>query len=58
MNSDDDLANQSSGWVPADLPRITRFKFRVTYVTLAFGIVTQLFYKPVTTSLVVMEVAT
>lgn len=57
INSDIDLANDSSGWGAVDTPRIGRSKFSVTYVTLAFGLATQLFYKPVETSIGMIEVS-
>ncbi|PVH68438.1 hypothetical protein DL98DRAFT_506849 [Cadophora sp. DSE1049] len=54
---DDDLANHSSGWGAIDIPRTTRFKFNVTYIILAFGIATQLFYKPVETSIGLIQIS-
>ncbi|CZR65198.1 uncharacterized protein PAC_15098 [Phialocephala subalpina] len=53
--SDADLASQSSGWRSIGTPRIGRFS--VTYVTLAFGIATQLCYKPVESSIAMIEVS-
>ncbi|KAF8849659.1 hypothetical protein BDZ45DRAFT_604026 [Acephala macrosclerotiorum] len=53
--SDEDLASHSSGWGAVDTPRIRQFS--VTYVTLAFGIATQLCYKPVESSIAIIEVS-
>lgn len=56
-NSNEDLSNHSSGWGAIDIPRTTRFKFNVTYIILAFGIATQLFYKPVETSIGLIQIS-
>lgn len=53
--SDEDLANHSSGWVAVGTPRIRQFS--VAYVTLGFGIATQLCYKPVESSIGMIEVS-
>ncbi|KAH6695940.1 hypothetical protein BKA61DRAFT_563689 [Leptodontidium sp. MPI-SDFR-AT-0119] len=53
----EDLSHHSSGWGAIDIPRTTRFKFNVTYIILAFGIATQLFYKPVETSIGLIQIS-
>ncbi|KAH8645570.1 hypothetical protein BGZ60DRAFT_257601 [Tricladium varicosporioides] len=53
--SDEDLASHSSGWGAVATPRISQFS--VTYITLALGIATQLCYKPVESSIGMIEVS-
>ncbi|KAH8662841.1 hypothetical protein BGZ60DRAFT_565767 [Tricladium varicosporioides] len=52
--SDEDLASHS-GWSTTGTPRIGQFS--VIYVTLGFGIATQLCYRPVESSIEIIEVS-
>ncbi|KAH8594002.1 hypothetical protein B0O99DRAFT_742261 [Bisporella sp. PMI_857] len=53
--TDEDLANHSSGWGSVGNSKIGPFS--VTYVALALGITTQLCYKPVESSIGIIEIA-